>query len=319
MLELGFNQLTHVGLGYLTSTLTNYHAMRALHLDNNQLGDRGAELVATAIRTMSLELLDVGFNGISTTGVRPLMRALGCHSTIRSFTLSGNNLDTEGARAVASAITTNASLRELYLDHTSIGHAGERLICMGLESSPALHLHVLTGFRLGMTYTRMGFPPEMETLANEQVRLPFPRLPPPMLIPKNFETTVPPLYLTPPLLPADPDLPARPPAVPRPALHPPADPHRAHLQQRPPPHHPPHPRRRRNAPAHLPPPLRLPALQPHPTPRPRRPPAGVERDRQAPLRRGRALQPASVLLLAARRGDTAHAVDETAAAALPRG
>lgn len=177
MLELGFNQLTHLGLGYLTSTLTNYHAMRALHLDNNQLGDRGAELVAGAIRSMSLELLDVGFNGISTTGVRPLMRALGCHSTIRSFTLSGNNLDTEGARAVASAITTNASLRELYLDHTSIGHAGERLICMGLESSPALHLHVLTGFRLGMTYTRMGFPPEMETLANEQVRPPFPPSP----------------------------------------------------------------------------------------------------------------------------------------------
>jgi hypothetical protein len=118
---------------------------------------------------MSLDLLDVGFNGISTTGVRPLMRALGCHPTIRSFTLSGNSLDTEGARAVASAITTSTALHELYLDHTSIGHAGERLICMGLESSHHLNLHVLTGFRLGLTYTRMGFPPEMETLGNEQV------------------------------------------------------------------------------------------------------------------------------------------------------
>ena len=58
---------------------------------------------------------------------------------------------------------------QLYLDHTSIGHTGERFICMGLESSTCLSLTVLTGFRLGFTFARMGFPPEMEALTNEQV------------------------------------------------------------------------------------------------------------------------------------------------------
>lgn len=47
---------------------------------------------------MSLELLDVGFNHISTVGVRSLMRALGCNASLQSLTLSGNTLDTEVRR-----------------------------------------------------------------------------------------------------------------------------------------------------------------------------------------------------------------------------
>eukprot|EP00952_Eustigmatos_sp_NYUAD-ZCMA_P006563 28196-Eustigmatos_ZCMA.PRE.1 len=74
------------------------------------IGDVGTDYAAAALPLMALGLLDVGFNAISTAGVRSLMRALGSNRTLRSLTLSGNQLDTEGAKAVAAALAANSTL-----------------------------------------------------------------------------------------------------------------------------------------------------------------------------------------------------------------
>jgi hypothetical protein len=145
--------------------------MQALHLDNNDIDDRGAEHVAAALPYMPrLQLLDVGFNRLTAAGVKALMRALAGNSSLRSLTLSGNALHSEGARAVAEALALNAALAELRLDHAGIGHTGERLLAAALEQAPFPGLKTLTGVRLGPVLARggQGFPPELDGASNEQ-------------------------------------------------------------------------------------------------------------------------------------------------------
>lgn len=169
VLELGFNQITHVGLEYLLTSLCGYTTLNALHLDNNMIGDLGAEMLAAALPAITnLELLDIGFNSISTAGIRSIMGALRDNTSIRSLILSGNTLDTEGAKAVAWALEANTRLEQLYLDHTSIGPAGERLIAGGLAANRNFFLKTFTGFRLGNVLVRLGCPPGIEGVTNEQ-------------------------------------------------------------------------------------------------------------------------------------------------------
>ena len=69
------------------NSLWGYTQLRALHLDNNSIGDRGATHVAAVLPTLALEHLDLGFNQIGTVGVKALMKSLlQCSSLTRYLT-----------------------------------------------------------------------------------------------------------------------------------------------------------------------------------------------------------------------------------------
>lgn len=53
------------------------------------------------------------------------------------------------------------ALRRLYLEHTSLGKASEDFISNGVLSNRCLALVTLRGFRLGVSFARLGMPPQV--------------------------------------------------------------------------------------------------------------------------------------------------------------
>jgi Ran GTPase-activating protein (RanGAP) involved in mRNA processing and transport len=76
-LQLSFNRLTCVGVESLINAVWGSTALLEIRLDNNLIGDRGAQLVSVVISTVhSLQRVDLGFNSLSASGMRSLMKAV---------------------------------------------------------------------------------------------------------------------------------------------------------------------------------------------------------------------------------------------------
>ena len=149
-LQLSFNAITCKGLDLLTNALWGSQFIRELLLDNNDIGDRGAQQIANILPYVkTLEVLDVGFNGIKTQGMKALMKVVAETQHLLSLSVSGNPIDTGTAKAVAYALAYNQSLKSLFLDHCDIQHEGQRHIVAGFVSNSGTLLRKLTGFRIG--------------------------------------------------------------------------------------------------------------------------------------------------------------------------
>lgn len=57
-----------------------------------QVGDRGAQALASALPTLRLETLDLGFNNVATAGVAALMQVW-CHVFVSCVLLVGRQMD----------------------------------------------------------------------------------------------------------------------------------------------------------------------------------------------------------------------------------
>ena len=152
-LQLSFNELTCKGIEPLMNAVWGSTSLRELGLDNNSIGDRGANVVSAVISSVkTLKKLDLGFNSISAMGMRTIMKTVAENINLCSLSISGNNIDTGSAKAVAYALAYNKSLKSLFLDHCSIGSEGQRHITAGIVSNSLTCLHTLTGFRIGGEY-----------------------------------------------------------------------------------------------------------------------------------------------------------------------
>lgn len=152
-LHLSFNNITCKGLDSLMNAIWGSHTLRELLLDNNALGDRGAEQVAAILPNVkTLEVLDLGFNSIKSGGMRTLMRVVAETHHLVSLSVSGNPIDTAAAKLVAYALAYNRSLKSISLVHCSIEHEGQRHIAAGIVSNRGIALRTLTGFGLGRTF-----------------------------------------------------------------------------------------------------------------------------------------------------------------------
>lgn len=152
-LHLSFNKITCKGLDCLVNAIWDSHTLRELLLDNNNLGDRGAEQVAAILPHLkTLEGLDIGFNSIKSNGMRKLMRVVAEQHHLVSLSVSGNAIDTAAAKLVAYALAYNRSLKSISLVHCSIEHEGQRHIAAGIVSNRGIALRKLTGFDLGRKY-----------------------------------------------------------------------------------------------------------------------------------------------------------------------
>lgn len=149
-IQLSFNNMTYKGLEALINAVWGSKTLRELRLDNNEIGDRGAQLVAAILPVIkTLEVLDVGFNSIKVAGLNTLMKAVAETQYLKSLSVSGNAIDVAAAKAVAYALAYNRSLQSLYLVHCTIGHEGQRHISAGAVSNCNTALRKLTGFDLG--------------------------------------------------------------------------------------------------------------------------------------------------------------------------
>lgn len=156
-LHLSFNNITCKGLDFLMNAIWGSHTLRELLLDNNVLGERGAEQVAAILPHLkTLEVLDLGFNSIKSNGMRTLMRVVAEQHHLVSLSVSGNPIDTAAAKLVAYALAYNRSLKSISLVHCSIEHEGQRHIAAGIVSNRGIALRKLTGFSLGRKYRENG-------------------------------------------------------------------------------------------------------------------------------------------------------------------
>jgi Ran GTPase-activating protein (RanGAP) involved in mRNA processing and transport len=148
-LQLSFNKISCIGVEALMNAIWGAPSLREIKLDNNKVGDRGAQLAAVVMTSVELEVLDLGFNQITSTGVKALMKTVADNQRLRSLTLSGNALDTNSAKAISFALALNRWLQELYVDHCSFAFAAQRHITAGIVSNKQSTLSTVTGFSLG--------------------------------------------------------------------------------------------------------------------------------------------------------------------------
>jgi Ran GTPase-activating protein (RanGAP) involved in mRNA processing and transport len=169
-LQLSFNNITCKGLECLTNAIWGSRTLKELLLDNNEIGDRGAQQVAAVMPFVkTLETLDVGFNVIKSTGMKLLMKAVIETHSLKSLSVAGNAIDTSTAKAVAFAMSCNRSLSSLSLVHCNIGSEGIRHISAGIVSNSQIRLRELTGFHIGPVIVTLGFPAPLEHWANDQI------------------------------------------------------------------------------------------------------------------------------------------------------
>lgn len=147
-LQLSFNQITCIGVECLMNALWGSRTLRELKLDNNKIQDRGAQLCAVVLTSISLELLDLSFNKVSTAGIKALMKNLSENSSLRTLSLSGIPIDQNASKAVSYALAYNTTLRALHVDNCNTGYASQRHIVAGAVSNRKSSLRVLTGFFL---------------------------------------------------------------------------------------------------------------------------------------------------------------------------
>ncbi|POM78077.1 Hypothetical protein PHPALM_4439 [Phytophthora palmivora] len=150
--KLEFSRMTlrQYGAAAIAEELMATPGSRCRYLDfsRNNLGDEGAQAVATLLRRYpNLEELDVSFNDIGDEGAIALADALAQNSTLLSFSLLGD----EGAQAVATLLRRYPNLEELDVSFNDIGDEGAIALADALAQNSTLlsfSLHsVLEGSR----------------------------------------------------------------------------------------------------------------------------------------------------------------------------
>lgn len=178
LLDLSFNSITACGAKALACSLHGYDSLTCLKLDNNKLKgifipyvllprcllgisplfcylDAGAISLASALTSMKLVYLNLGFNEIAADGLLAVLKTCDPNNCMRSLTLSGNLMSPQVIQEIASKLSTTSILTELYLDHMNIGQAGEKRIAAGIATNKSLALTTFSGFCLGPVMAKL--------------------------------------------------------------------------------------------------------------------------------------------------------------------
>ncbi|KAL7566727.1 hypothetical protein ACA910_017781 [Epithemia clementina (nom. ined.)] len=168
-LELSFNEISDQGVECLMNAVWGSPHMRVLKLDNNKLQDRGAQLCAVVLTSIELEVLDLGFNRVTTVGIRSLMKKIPECNSLKKLGLSGIPVDQNASKALAVALAYNTSLTTLNLDSCCMGYSAQRHIVAGIISNMRVGLRVLTGFPIASIAMTLGIPRLPDCWSNVQV------------------------------------------------------------------------------------------------------------------------------------------------------
>jgi Ran GTPase-activating protein (RanGAP) involved in mRNA processing and transport len=152
-LRLSYNLITCQGVECLMNAIWGSTTLREIKLDNNKIQDRGAQLCAVVLTSISLSSLDLAFNRITTTGIKALMKNISESDSLQSLSLCGIAIDQNASKAVSYALAYNGSLRAVYMDNCSTGYSSQRHIVAGVVSNRRSSLRVLTGFAIPRKYT----------------------------------------------------------------------------------------------------------------------------------------------------------------------
>ena len=110
---------------YLSQERGYSHRHRAVGLQHNDIGPRGARALAEALASLpKLDEVAMYSNRIGGEGARWLARMVKSCPTLRVLDVGGNGIGDAGCIALAEAIVNHPSMEELHLDHNGIGAEG---------------------------------------------------------------------------------------------------------------------------------------------------------------------------------------------------
>lgn len=162
-LDLSDNELTQAACASLAEGLRDNKALKILRLSNNKCQDEGAVLIAEvlAAHNTTLTYLDMGNNGLTSTGMTPLLKAqtitqlhvfnnklgeglnellpaLLANSVIETFGVGANQLHEGLSVALFDALHTHQSLKTLEVGGNTLGKEGLEALDKLKEANPTL-------------------------------------------------------------------------------------------------------------------------------------------------------------------------------------
>lgn len=152
--------LTHAQLGddgakRLAEALENQISdteskVRWIHLDNNAIGDPGAECLGRVLASdTGIRVLDLDVNVISDLGAAAIASSLTSNNTLQELDLHFNNIGSAGAQNFAKALEVNCSLQTLSLHGNPIGDAGAASLAEALHANKTLRVLQLGSAGIG--------------------------------------------------------------------------------------------------------------------------------------------------------------------------
>jgi len=123
----------------LLSSIFSSTSLRMVELQNNNIGDRGVELLLASGSLPNVMFLNLGTNNISEKGALCLSNVLkDCDTNqLIGLNLNHNNLGDEGAGFIADVLKSSITLTNLKLQNNSITCIGAAHLSRALCSSPS--------------------------------------------------------------------------------------------------------------------------------------------------------------------------------------
>lgn len=149
VIDLSRRGLVYGDAELIRASLRNNPQLAVLKLGYNNLGDKGASIIASSCSIdgrhhQRLTVLDLGFNGIGDEGCTNLsLHMLAGNYTLRNLYLSGNHIKKKGAMALAGAILHGCSLAKLHLSANELGPSGLKVLSGAIAEMDARRQHIL--------------------------------------------------------------------------------------------------------------------------------------------------------------------------------
>ncbi len=129
------NNIDDVGASVLAKALKNKN-VRTLSLNNNRISDAGAICLAASLHNNKDLALSLTKNKIGAIGAEALVKAWSYHSYTSLIDLSDNNIGNEGAKKIALALKDHpGKIKTLWLRRNEIGLEGDKALAEHLPSS----------------------------------------------------------------------------------------------------------------------------------------------------------------------------------------
>ena len=110
--------------------------LEVLYIDDNTLGDHGAEVLSKAIMNCNtLRILSICRNSIGPTGIIAIANATKHNSSLEELYMAGNTIGQDGAEAIVSTIANNKTLKTLTIGDNAIDEESSMMIIKSLHSN----------------------------------------------------------------------------------------------------------------------------------------------------------------------------------------
>ena len=133
-LSLNGNNITNVR--DISAAVVNASTVKVLYMSRNGL--IAQEAAAISDMMICLEELDVNDNKLGDHGAELLSEGIANTKTLRELHINNNNIGPSGTTAIANALTINTSLQQLDMDDNKVGKDGAIAIAKAISNNKAL-------------------------------------------------------------------------------------------------------------------------------------------------------------------------------------